>query len=82
MTTSSSIQDYPDCSTHVILQKGEVIGMVYAYPVNTSFSTKKINKTEGMSGDAKALKEYYDTHDISIVTDLSTGKLVAKVNKK
>jgi hypothetical protein len=56
--------------------------MVYAYPVNTSFSTKKINKAERMSEDAKALKEYYNTHDISIIKDLSTGKLVAKVDKK
>ena len=56
--------------------------MVYAYPINTSFSTKRITKAKEKSEDAKALKVYYDTHDVSIVKDPATGKLVAKVNKK
>lgn len=56
--------------------------MVYAYPTNTTFSTKKVNKPKTMSADAKALKDYYDTHDISIVRDSDTGKLVANVKNK
>ena len=56
--------------------------MVYAYPVNTSFSTKKINKAKEMTEDAKALREYCNTHDISIVRDTVTGKLIAEVNRK
>ena len=56
--------------------------MVYAYPTNTAFSVKKVNKPKIMSDDAKALKEYYDSHDISIVRDSVTGKLVAKVKNK
>ena len=76
------IKNYLDLLTRVIMREKEAVIMVYAYPLNTSFSTKKINKAERMSEDAKALKEYYNTHDISIIKDLSTGKLVAKVNKK
>ena len=56
--------------------------MVYAYPTNTTFSAKKVNTPKTMSKDAKALKEYYSTHDISIVRDSVTGKLVAKVKNK
>lgn len=56
--------------------------MVYAYPTNTIFSMKKVNKPKAMSEDAKALKDYYDTHDISIVRDEITGELVAKVKRK
>jgi len=56
--------------------------MVYAYPTNTTFSAKKVNKPKAMSKDAKAIKKYYDTHDISIVRDSVTGKLVAKVTNK
>lgn len=56
--------------------------MVYAYPINATFSVKKVNKPKTMSKDAKALKEYYNTHDISIVRDSATGKLVAKVMNK
>lgn len=56
--------------------------MVYAYPTNTAFSIKKVNKPKTMSEDAKALKDYYNSHDISIVRDSVTGKLVAKVKTK
>lgn len=56
--------------------------MVYAYPTNATFSAKKINKTRRMTDEAKAVKEYYETHDISIVRDSATGKLVAKVTEK
>ena len=60
----------------------EVDGMVYVYPTNTSFSTKKISKPKKVSEDAKALREYCRTHDISVIKDPTTGKLVAKVNDR
>jgi len=56
--------------------------MVYAYPASTAFSAKKVKKPKTMSEDAKALKDYYNSHDISIVKDSVTGKLVAKVKNK
>lgn len=56
--------------------------MVYAYPTKTSFVIKKDKVKKRPSKNAKALFEYYEEHDVSIVKDEMSGKLVAKVKNK
>lgn len=58
--------------------------MVYAYPSNSCFfmNSKACAKKKCMSSEAKSIRDYYDSHDISIVRDKDTGKLIAKVEKR
>ena len=53
--------------------------MVYAYPVNITFSAKNVNKKRKLTEESRAIREYYEKHDFSVVKDPVTGKLAVRV---
>lgn len=56
--------------------------MVYAYPKETNISIRRDQiKEKKYSSDAKALRNYYLTHDISVTCD-SDGNITASSKHK